>query len=160
MGALLDAALVRLLEGVNLMVFHSTRGRFLPYRFGGLPALALTVIGRRTPELCTVWVTYIPDGDTYVLLMDGHAAEQPVWVGDLFDSEPTDIVTVEIDHDRSFEVEVSRLDSEEQRAETLRRLLARLPLVERFEVRRHRLTPVFRLTEISPGRPNRLGSDG
>lgn len=144
MTGVVETVMVHLIGGINWTVFHLTGNRVVLYRFRGLPGLLLTVIGSRTSRLRTVLVSYLRDGDDYIVLADRDSAGRPGWAAELLAVEPADVVTIEIEG-RSFDVDVARLDQADQ-ASMLDRLLRHLPLGERYEVRRRCQVPLVRLT--------------
>lgn len=167
----LDAALVHVIGAVNVAVFRVSRGRVVLHRFGGTPHARLTQIGQ-VPELDPPLVSYLRDGDDFILLVPARGPE-PRWVRDV---RPTMSVTLEMDEGTSRSAvaivcegeadseEAHRLREQVRDSATTRQLDARVfpigeaeqskvaarllkgaALDERYDMRKRRLVPTVRL---------------
>lgn len=95
-----EAGLWKPIGRVHGWIYRSSGGRF-GHRTGGLTNLLLTTTGRKSGEPRTVTLTYMPDGDRYVLVAsNGGQDRHPDWWLNLT-KRPRARVQV---GDRSFEV--------------------------------------------------------
>ncbi len=74
-----ESGLWKLISAVHTRLYRVTRG-LIGHRAAGLASLLLTTTGRRSGEARTVALTYIPDGDDYVVVAsNGGADRHPAW---------------------------------------------------------------------------------
>jgi deazaflavin-dependent oxidoreductase (nitroreductase family) len=134
------AALYRLTGG---LVGHWT---------GPLQSLLLTTTGRRSGQRRTVPLTYMLDGDRYVLVAsNGGTDRHPAWWLNL-SADPRAQVQV---GGQAYEVTASTADGEE-RARLWPRLKAMNPFYGWYEQTTSRRIPIVILRRAAPGQGRRL----
>src|SRR5690348_15178129 len=122
-----DGALLTVIGWVNRAVFWISRHRVRLYRFSGMPCVRLTVTGSDTPLGEIVMVSYLPDGDDYIVLArDGD-------VGELAALSTATEATAEIRDDRHVPVDIAMLTDVAERSAVLDRLLRHASIHERYQ---------------------------
>lgn len=88
-----ESGLWKLISAVHTPLYRVTRG-LIGHRAAGLASLLLTTTGRRSGAARTVALTYVPDGDDYVVVAsNGGADRHPSWWLNL-QSRPDAVVQV------------------------------------------------------------------
>jgi F420H(2)-dependent quinone reductase len=128
---------------LHAWLYRATGGR-IGHRAGSLSNLLLTTTGRRSGERRTVPLTYMADGDRYVLVAsNGGADRHPAWWLNL-EREPRATVQV---GPRTLEVVARRADTAE-RAVLWPRLKTMNPFYAQYERITVREIPVVVLTPV------------
>jgi deazaflavin-dependent oxidoreductase (nitroreductase family) len=118
-------------------LYRATGGR-IGHATGGLTHLLLTTTGRRSGAPRTVPLTYLGDGDAFVLVAsNGGSDRHPAWWLNL-EREPR--ATVQVGHE-TIQV-VARTATPEERARLWPRLTAGNPFYARYEQITRRRIPV------------------
>ena len=74
-----ESGLWKVISAVHTRLYRATRG-LVGHRAAGLASLLLTTTGRRSGAARTVALTYVPDGDDYVVVAShGGADRHPAW---------------------------------------------------------------------------------
>lgn len=74
-----ESGLWKVISAVHTRVYRATRG-LIGHRAAGLASLLLTTTGRRSGAARTVALTYVPDGDDFVVVAsNGGADRHPAW---------------------------------------------------------------------------------
>lgn len=74
-----ESGLWKVISRIHMWLYRATRG-LIGHRAAGLASLLLTTTGRRSGEPRTVALTYVPDGDDYVVVAsNGGADRDPAW---------------------------------------------------------------------------------
>ncbi len=74
-----ESGIWKVISAVHTWLYRVTRGR-IGHEAGGLASLLLTTTGRRSGTKRTVALTYVPDGDDYVVVAsNGGADRHPAW---------------------------------------------------------------------------------
>ncbi|MEV0623148.1 hypothetical protein AB0I81_58220 [Nonomuraea sp. NPDC050404] len=146
----IDTALLSLIGYVNKAVFTVSGGRVRVYRFHGRPVVLLDVTGPTAPVGEIVMVSYLPDGDDYVVVeAEGEnriaAALRTATAATLFDEQTPP--------GQQIPVDISMLTDATERTALLGRLLKGASLSLRHEVRKRREGPIARLTPHSKPTP-------
>jgi deazaflavin-dependent oxidoreductase (nitroreductase family) len=132
---------------VDPVVFRATNGRFTSTGVPTLPMLALTVPGRRSGELRTVQLAYVPDGDALLVVASAMGQERhPAW---RYNLEAAGGGTVQL-RGRVVEVEATLLDAQEK-AQRWNDIVATIPQMATYVARTDRDLRVFRLRPRSGG---------
>jgi deazaflavin-dependent oxidoreductase (nitroreductase family) len=131
----------RLTTRAHVAVYRASKGR-LGGKVNGMPILLLTVAGRKTGSPHTSPVSYLRDGDSWVVAGSaGGVDTEPQWFRNL---RAADSATVEIGATRT-EVSVSIADPQ-QRDALWQRLTEAAPFFAGYEKKTSRVIPVARLT--------------
>jgi deazaflavin-dependent oxidoreductase (nitroreductase family) len=135
---LINKGIVRL----NVYVYRKSGGKILG-RFGGLDALLITTLGRKTGKTRTNPVGYIYDGGRFVVCgAYGGEAVHPAWFLNLR-SIPQ--ATVEVGRDK-IDVTAEVVPAGAERDRIWQRMVDAFPNYDRFQNRTDRLLPVVVLT--------------
>jgi deazaflavin-dependent oxidoreductase (nitroreductase family) len=74
-----ESGLWKVISAVHTRLYRATRG-LIGHRAAGLASLLLTTTGRRSGAPRTVALTYVPDGDDFVVVAsNGGADRHPAW---------------------------------------------------------------------------------
>jgi deazaflavin-dependent oxidoreductase (nitroreductase family) len=74
-----ESGLWKLVSSIHTWLYRVTKGR-VGHEAGGLASLLLTTTGRRSGAERTVALTYVPDGQDYVVVAsNGGADRDPAW---------------------------------------------------------------------------------
>jgi deazaflavin-dependent oxidoreductase (nitroreductase family) len=136
-------------SALHRAVFASSRGRLLA-RWGGLPVVRLTTIGRRTgAPRTTMLVAPLALGETLVLVAsNGGAPRHPTWYLNLCASPDVEVV---------FRARRRRMRgrtaSEEEKAVLWPQISAIAPSYARYQARTTRDIPVVLLEPLGRGVP-------
>lgn len=136
----IEAVLLWVMGCVNRVVFWVSGGRVIPYRFGGGDALLLMVVGSDGVPGEPMMVSYLSDGDDYVVM--ATAAE----ASGLAALQTTAVGIAELTPDQRVGVSICALTNDAERAALRDRLLGRVSLNERHEIMRQGEFPAARLT--------------
>jgi deazaflavin-dependent oxidoreductase (nitroreductase family) len=139
--ARLRRRLIRLLSRAHRGVVHASRGRLLG-RVAGMPVLLLTTTGRRTGKKRTVPLTYLRDGDDYVIVGSfGGSDRPPAWWVNL-EHEPRAVV-----RRAGARLDVTaRTADPDERTRLWPLVTAAYPGYGRYQARTNRPIPVVLLT--------------
>jgi deazaflavin-dependent oxidoreductase (nitroreductase family) len=86
--------LVKVFSGLNTWLYRLTNGKLGGTYLHGIPVLLLTVVGRKSGRRITVPLTYIEDGDRFIIAASRTGMDQhPLWYLNL---EATPEVEVQI----------------------------------------------------------------
>ncbi|NUW41666.1 hypothetical protein [Nonomuraea rhodomycinica] len=125
---------------VNQAAFWASRGRVVLYRFHGLSGVLLTVTGPDAPAGKTLSVSYLTDGDDYIVLASGTEIDE------LTALQTATCATAEFSPNRHVPIDITTLSDDAERASLLKRLLRHASLYQRHQIRRHYQFPIVRLT--------------
>ncbi len=101
----------KLFTGVHRGLFRLSRGR-IGGRFGKMPILLLTTKGRKSGLARTTPLTYLLDGDDYVLIASNGGKDwPPAWFGNLT-AHPEGVVQL---GSQKFRVTATVADAEQRR---------------------------------------------
>ena len=132
-----ESGLWKVISRMHTWLYRATRG-LIGHRAAGLASLLLTTTGRRSGAERTVALTYVPDGDDYVVVAsNGGADRHPAWW-----------LNLQAHPEASVQVGASRVpvvahaaDAEERRR-LWPMLTASNPFYERYELLTARSIPV------------------
>jgi F420H(2)-dependent quinone reductase len=136
--------LMRAAGTMNNAIYRASGGRLLG-RMAGLSVLLLTVTGRKTGEPHTTAVSYIMDGDRFVVTGSGAGSSvEPQWFQNL---RHADRAVIEVGR-RRIEVRVA-IAGPRERAALWRQLTSRAPAFNRYEAKLDREIPMAILDPIT-----------
>jgi hypothetical protein len=124
---------------VNQAVFSASRGQVVLYRFHGTSGASLTITGPAAPVGETVSISYLPDGDDYVVLATETSRSLAI------ELRAATSATIGL-ASQDIPVDIIALADKTERAILLKRLLKQVSMHERHEVIRLRQVPIARLT--------------
>jgi len=131
---------------VHAWLYRRTGGR-IGHAAGGLTNLLLTTIGRKSGEPRTVALTYIADGDRYVVVAsNGGADRHPVWWLNL---QKTPQAKLQVG--RTTMDAVARVANADERARLWPKLKQINPFYGRYEQITEREIPVVILQPVEGG---------
>jgi F420H(2)-dependent quinone reductase len=138
-----ESGLWKVISAVHTRLYRLTGGR-LGHRAAGLASLLLTTTGRRSGATRTVALTYVPDGEDFVVVAsNGGADRPPAWWLNL---KGTPRATVQVGADR---VPVVAEDAgPHERARLWPTLTAANPFYARYELLTERPIPVVILRRV------------
>lgn len=132
-----ESGLWKLISRVHTGLYRITRG-LIGHRAAGLASLLLTTTGRRSGARRTVALTYVPDGDDYVVVAsNGGSDRHPAWWLNL-QARPDAIVQV----GASRIPVVARAADLDERRRLWPMLTASNPFYARYELLTARAIPV------------------
>jgi deazaflavin-dependent oxidoreductase (nitroreductase family) len=138
-----ESGLWKLTGRLHAWLYRSTGGR-IGHRAGHITNLLLTTTGRKSGEPRTVTLTYMADGESYVLVAsNGGSDRHPVWWLNL---QKTPRVQVQVGNG-TFRVVAVEADAAE-RARLWTRLKAYNPFYARYEQITERRIPVVVLKPL------------
>lgn len=127
----------KLMTGVHRGLYRLSGGR-LGGRFGKMPILLLTTKGHKSGLARTTPLTYLPDGDNYVLIAsNGGKDYPPAWFGNLT-AHPEGVVQL---GGERFRVSATVADAE-QRERLWPMVLERYPNYKGYEEKTTREIPL------------------
>jgi deazaflavin-dependent oxidoreductase (nitroreductase family) len=140
-----ESGLWKVINRVHTALYRGTGG-IIGAHAVGLQSLLLTTTGRRSGAARTVALTYVPDGDDYVVVAsNGGADRHPAWWLNL---RETPRATVQVGRD-VIPVVASVADQHE-RARLWPKLTEANPFYTRYEELTHRPIPVVILRPRAP----------
>ena len=126
---------------INVALYRASGGR-IGGRVMGLPVLLLTLAGRRSGTLHTTPVSYLPDGDRYVVTgSGGGSASEPQWFRNL---RAASVAEIEVGA-RKLTVSVSIADGPDRDA-LWQTLTARTTNFAKYQAKVDRQIPMAVLT--------------
>ncbi|SMD21736.1 deazaflavin-dependent oxidoreductase, nitroreductase family [Kibdelosporangium aridum] len=127
---------------IDKVLLKLTKGRITLVGIAGMPALTLTVIGRKTGQPREISLLYVPDGDDILLVGSNWGGPgHPVWTVNLM-ANPDAKVNIK---GRTREVK-ARLLTDEERTEIWPHLVKTWPAYNTYRTKTNRELRVFRLT--------------
>jgi deazaflavin-dependent oxidoreductase (nitroreductase family) len=140
-----ESGLWKVINKVHTAVYRATGG-VIGAHAAGLSSLLLTTTGRRTGESRTVALTYVPDGDDYVVVAsNGGADRHPAWWLNL---ERAPRATVQVGRD--VVPVVAHAADPHERARLWPKLTEANPFYTRYEQLTQRPIPVVILRPRAP----------
>ena len=144
--------LIPWISRIHVVLYRLTRGR-VGGRVDGMPCILLRTTGRRSAKPHTVCLSYLPDGDSMVVVGSfGGADHHPAWYHNLV-ANPE--VTVQ-DRERILPAVAETLTGDE-REELWEARIAGAPRYARYQERTDRAIPLVRLS-YPPARSRPSGS--
>ena len=140
-----ESGLWKVIDKTHTALYRATGG-IVGAHAAGLCGLLLTTTGRRSGEPRTVALTYVPDGDDYVVVAsNGGADRHPAWWLNL---ERTPRATVQVG--RTVVPVVAHAADPHERARLWPKLTAANPFYARYEQLTERPIPVVVLRPCAP----------
>ena len=140
-----ESGLWKVVNALHIRLYRLSHGR-IGHQAGGLASLLLTTTGRRSGTPRTVALTYVPDGEDYVVVAsNGGTDRHPAWWLNL---EHTPEATVEVGPE-VVRVSARTADAHE-RARLWPQLTAANPFYARYEHLTARAIPVVILQPRAP----------
>lgn len=140
-----ESGLWKTINKVHTAVYRASNGIIGSHAIG-LLSLLLTTTGRRSGESRTVALTYVPDGDDYVVVAsNGGADRHPAWWLNL---ERTPRATIQVGRD--VIPVVAHAADQHERARLWPKLVEANPFYARYEVLTDRPIPVVILRPRPP----------
>lgn len=132
-----ESGLWKVINTIHIRLYRLTRGR-LGHRAAGLASLLLTTTGRKSGVARTVALTYVPDGQDFVVVAsNGGANRDPAWWLNL---RATPQATVQVGAD--LVPIVAHAADPDERARLWPTLTAANPFYTRYEQLTARAIPV------------------
>ena len=130
--------LTRAAVSVNIAVYRASKGRVMGKVRGSAPVLLLTVPGRTTGRPHTTPVSYLADGDRFVVTGSaGGSPREPQWFRNL---RAADRAVIEVG-DRRLDVDV-KVANPAERAALWARLVERSPFFAKYQAKVKREIPM------------------
>ena len=134
--------LIPWISRTHIVLYRLSRGK-VGGRVDGMPCILLRTIGRRSGKPHTVCLSYLPDGDSMVVVGSyGGADHHPAWYHNLA-ANPEVIVQ---DRERVFAATAETLTGDEREAVWEARV-ASSPRYTRYQERTDREIPLVRLSD-------------
>jgi deazaflavin-dependent oxidoreductase (nitroreductase family) len=135
---------LRFLSALNVLIYRTSRGKWLGHVPSGAPVCLLTTTGNKSGRRRTVPLLYLADGrDFVVVASQGGRPQHPGWYFNL-EAKPSAELMI---GGRRFPVAARRV-SEEEKAQLWPRLIELYPQYENYQRRTRRLIPVMRLSSF------------
>ncbi len=140
-----ESGLWKVINAVHTRLYRVSRG-LLGHRAAGLASLLLTTTGRRSGAPRTVALTYVPDGEDYVVVAsNGGADRHPAWWLNLREAPRA---TIQVGRD--VVPIVAHAADPHERARLWPKLTAANPFYARYELITERPIPVVVLRPQAP----------